>query len=394
MKAGVMKASKSKTGSAATHVAARKFSRRLLLKRAAAAAVAACIGPWIVRDAFSSSGNLRIMMWSDLLPDSVSKAFMKATGIKLSQTLYGSDEELLHRVKAFKGQGFDLISPSASYMGQWRELGLLRSFDMNKIPVSRIDKSMLDISGKAGTWDGKTHHLPFVWGFEGLAWRTDKWYKTPESLTYGDLWAPEMKGKIMGSPGSMLTAIGLYLDHAGKIPSNRMLDSYKDEDSMRRIWDKILAFAIQRRSWIKLFWEDAEGQVSGFKHNGVILGQAWNGPVVRMSLGGEPVSHRAPVEGGLAWLAGLSIPSGAENIDQAYEFLKYQYAPKSGALIANKTGYASCVAGFDKYLDGKMAKINKELKQSGVLDRLWWWPSDEPWRAAMAAEYRDKFAAA
>ncbi|HEB79068.1 MAG TPA: extracellular solute-binding protein, partial [Rhodospirillales bacterium] len=202
MKAVKMKTSKIKLSSKATLKAAKTFTRRTLLKSAVAAASAAAMGPWIVRDAFSSSGNLKIMMWSDYLPDSISQAFKDATGIHLSQSLYGSDEELLHRVKAFKGRGFDLICPTASHMAHWRALSLLQPWDMKRAPLDRMDQGMLEASLKAGTWGGKAHHLPFVWGTEGLAWRTDKWFREPADLTYGDLWSPQLKGKIMGAPNS------------------------------------------------------------------------------------------------------------------------------------------------------------------------------------------------
>ncbi|MCH7956161.1 MAG: hypothetical protein IIB63_01270, partial [Proteobacteria bacterium] len=44
--------------------------RRTVLKGAAAGAILG-MGPWIVKDAFSSSGELNILMWSDALVKSV-----------------------------------------------------------------------------------------------------------------------------------------------------------------------------------------------------------------------------------------------------------------------------------------------------------------------------------
>src|SRR3546814_13860067 len=86
-----------------------------------------------------------------------------------------------------------------------------------------------------------------------------------------------MKGKVMGRPHSMMAGIGLYLDASGQIPSNRMLDAYKDEENMRRIWEGITKFAIEHKPWIKQFWNDADGQLNGFMQNDVVLGQTWAG---------------------------------------------------------------------------------------------------------------------
>jgi len=368
-----------------------KIGRRTAMK---ATAAAIGLGPWIVRDALSSSGEIKIMIWSDYLPQAVTEPFEKATGIKIKQTTYGSNEELLNKLKAAKGRGFDLVSPTLKHMGLWKPLGLLRPWDMNRVPSEAIDKLMLESSIAAGAWKGGLHHIPFVWGTEGLAWRSDKWSPNSAELTYGDLWRPEMKGKIMGRPHSIMLTIGLYLDRIEKLPSNRMLDAYRDEDNMRRIWSKITEFAIAHKPWFKVFWDDAEAQINGFMHNGVVLGQTWDGPPTRLKNEGKPVTYTAPIEGGLGWIDGLSIPIGAESVDQVYEFLKFQYSPRNGALLANRTGYASCAAGTDKYLNEKMKSKMSEAYPNGAMNNLWWWPLEPPWYAAARAAFRDNFVAA
>src|SRR3546814_1818382 len=88
---------------------------------------------------------------------------------------------------------------------------------MNKIDTSKVVPSLLKASTGAWTWDDGNHHLPYHWGTEALAWRTDKWESSYADLSYGDLWTPEMKGKVMGRPHSMMAGIGLYLDASGQI---------------------------------------------------------------------------------------------------------------------------------------------------------------------------------
>jgi spermidine/putrescine transport system substrate-binding protein len=43
-------------------------TRRSVLKRAAAAGAVASVGPWFVRDALSSSGELNWFTWEDYAP--------------------------------------------------------------------------------------------------------------------------------------------------------------------------------------------------------------------------------------------------------------------------------------------------------------------------------------
>src|SRR5689334_11565441 len=64
--------------------AAARLSRRAVLKFAGMAAGAGAAAPWIVRDAFSSSGELNLMSWSGYDRGAALSAFTAATGIKVN----------------------------------------------------------------------------------------------------------------------------------------------------------------------------------------------------------------------------------------------------------------------------------------------------------------------
>ncbi len=382
------------SGSDATLAAARRFSRRQLLGSAAAAGAVAAVGPWLVRDARSSSGELALLMRSDYLPKVFVTRFENRSGIKVTITPYGSDAELVNKVKATKGRGFDLISPPSLSARTWEPLKLLRPFDMKRVPVDHIEAKMLKGASEHWTWNGGVHLVPYLWGTEAMAWRTDKWSTEYGKLSYGDLWLPEMKGSIMGRPYSMMVGIGLYLDAIGKLPSNRMRDTYKDEATMRKIWSEITKFAIERKSWVRQFWKDADSQISGFSQNSVVLGQTWAGPPLRLKTQGKPLAYMAPKEGALSWLDGLAIPAGARNIEQIYEFLKYVYQPAAGGLLASRTGYHAVAKRADRYLTVAAKKNFDEAYPGNALDNLWWWPPEPVWHVSARGEFRDKYVTA
>ena len=82
-----------------TSTASKKtaVNRRRVLKSGLKAAVGGAglaMGPWIVRDARSSSGSLSILMLSQHLPDNVVAGFTKKTGIKVKRETVGSNAEL------------------------------------------------------------------------------------------------------------------------------------------------------------------------------------------------------------------------------------------------------------------------------------------------------------
>ena len=103
-------------------VAARRFTRRTLLKGTAAAGTLAAMGPWIVRDARSASGELNILVWSDEVPDPLIPNFTKATGIKVNTTPFSQNEEQINKLQATGGEGFDLCQPTRDRQPQFHEL--------------------------------------------------------------------------------------------------------------------------------------------------------------------------------------------------------------------------------------------------------------------------------
>ena len=104
------KKTRSSSASELTHLAAKAFTRRTLLQGAAATGALAAAGPFVIgSEARAASGTINIMMWSDYLPKPFREKFEKETGVKIKHTPYGSNEELINKIKATRGRGFDLI---------------------------------------------------------------------------------------------------------------------------------------------------------------------------------------------------------------------------------------------------------------------------------------------
>jgi len=378
--------------SRSTAKAARNFNRRTLLKHALGVGAVAVTGPWIVQDAFSSSGEVNILCWSDYLPDAFLKNFEKSTGIIPNYTEMGSNGELINKMKASKGRGFDIIAPSVHRRSQWAHLNLTQAWDLKKIPNLKNVHSRFVIESESWIWGGGQHHLPHIWGTEGIAYRTDLFQTEYGKLSFGDLWLPEMKGSVQGRPHSMMAGIGQYLTGAGKLPP--LMASYKDETSMREIWDEITKFAIEHKPWIKSFWNNHQTQKTNFLQNDCMIGQTWDGPAIELMKDKRPIQYLAPKEGAFAWLDGLSMPIGAKNKEQAHKFVNAIYTAKSGAQMANSTGYNATVMGVRGLLDSQTKAAFDSAYPGDAFDKLWWWPDEPDWYVDIRSAYRDQFIAA
>ncbi|HMB77697.1 MAG TPA: twin-arginine translocation signal domain-containing protein, partial [Kiloniellaceae bacterium] len=160
------KKTKSQRATEKTLRAARQVSRRSLLKSAAVAGAVAGMGPWYIKKTMAAA-ELNVMMWSDYLPQEFLDAFKEETGITINHTGIGSNEEILNKMKATKGRGFDLISPTGMRALQWEPLGVLQPFDMDRIPTDRLTPSMLAVGYDDLDFGGKgSHWVPQLWGTE------------------------------------------------------------------------------------------------------------------------------------------------------------------------------------------------------------------------------------
>lgn len=369
-------------------------SRRNLLKTGTAAGVAASIGPWIVSPAvLASSGEINCTIWTDYIPAHVIDDFTNETGIKVNYTGLGSNEELLQQMKASEGVGVDLCSPTNNRSGQWSTLDLLQPFDYARISgLENLNPAMLQVGNSEWNFRSKgSHWLPFVWGTEGIAWRTDLFSPPGGIPSYGNIWDEANAGKAMIRPHSGMLGAGLYMETTGELAPGDVWKAYTDETEMRRVWDKITRFCIERKSQIKIFWNDTETQKNGLLNDGVIVGQTWGGPVLSMKSRGEPVTYQAPKEGAMAWVDGLALSAAAENIEQSYALINYLFEASVAGKSIETHGYNSAVLGAHQHTNPVYMKNFKEAYPGDALANLNPWPAEPQWYADIRSEYKDRF---
>ena len=72
--------------------------------------------------------------------------FEQKTGIKVSATPFAQTEELINKLQATGGEGFDLCMPSRSLAPQYRDLEVLAPWNTGKLHLDRLLPSMLELS--------------------------------------------------------------------------------------------------------------------------------------------------------------------------------------------------------------------------------------------------------
>jgi spermidine/putrescine transport system substrate-binding protein len=389
-----MKKSKSQLSTLET-LRMASLSRRTVMKSAVALGAVGFATPIVTQNAFSSSGELNLLMWSDEFPKDVIPNFEKASGIKINQTPFSQNEEQINKLQATGGEGFDLCQPTVNRAPQFKDLAVTAAWDMGKLKnVGNVLPAMLASSKNLWDWDGGVHHMPHCWGSEAISYRTDLYKGDVAQLSYGSLWDEGVKGHTQGRGHSFLLGIGLWWDASGKMASNRMVDGYKDEESFKKLWDPILKFAIENKAYVKQFWDSADNTKSGLMENDVWIGQTWDGPPLSLKKDGKPVNYTAPKEGAIVWMDGISMLKAAKNSEQAYAFMDYLLTPEVSGAVADGSGYNGIITGADAFTSDAFKKNFQEAYPGDALKNLWPWPAEPTWYAEIRSQYVDKFKAA
>ena len=371
------------------------ISRRRFIHGTAATATVLAAPAILTRPGFGqSSGTVNVFAWGDYIQPNMIEKFEADTGIALNLSTYGSNDEAEQKLKAAGGKGFDVIFPSVTNVANYQEgeTLYLQPIDETRLPVENVIASMYRDSIQLGAVQrGERVALPFNWGTEAVTFDDTVFSDvTDADVSYGQLWDPRAEGRAAFRQKSVLVGTGLYLDAIGEVESNRMLDMYKSEEDMRRVMDVVAAYVVENKENFGAFWNNATEALNAFQQAGCVVGQTWDSTGLLLNRDAPNLKYRMPKEGGITWMDSMAIPSGAENLEQAYAFMAAMMQPEMAGLLSMNTGYNSCMNGAAEFAGEEYARQFNEVYTAENLANLWWWQADTPYFAPVRQEYVDR----
>jgi len=376
-------------------VRAAGISRRAVLKSAIAFGAAGALAPLYSRTALSASGELNFWGWAGY-PDfakAVFPAFEKATGIKVNFKEFDTQDNMLAEAKLSAGSGgVDMIEPTVERTAAWVSNGLLQPWDLKKLSMDAYLPGLAD--GQAGEMahvEGKRYHVPSVWGTEAIVFSKKDFPTEYGKASLGDLFDDKNVGKVTLRAHSSLAAMGRWLDSQGKLPKP-FLDSYKDEATMKMLWDLVLAEAVKHKKNVVQFWSGENEAQAAFKANGAAVGLCWDS--TGYNLRNDGYGFIAPKEGAFAWNQGVVLAKAAKNVEQAHALAKWIATPEGAAMWAKAFSANGVAKGAIELADKDVASFYNASYPGDALKKLWWWPAQAAWFLKLRGEYADKWKAA
>jgi spermidine/putrescine transport system substrate-binding protein len=368
-----------------------RITRRVVLKAGAAAMAA----PWIVRDAFATSGELNFMGWSGFELKQVFINFTAKTGIKMNFASEPDNNTIFAQAKlAAKSGGIDCLEPSLDVLPAYFAADVVQPWDNVKIGLGNFESALVtgDV-GKRSVSNGQRWFMPSVWNAETLVFDTAQNPEAYGTASLADLFDPRNQAKVTARPHSLLAALGRVLDAQGKLPMP-FLDGYKSDDNMQKIWDVILTEAIAAKANFARFWSLEPEAEAAFKEGGCTLGLCWQQTGSTLQGLGLPVAAVAPKEGAFAGTQGFVLMKNAKNVDQAHAWVKYIASPEGGAAYAKAFAGNPAAKGAVEKSDPAFASFFKAAYPDDALAKLWWWPTQSGSFLKLRSDYAAKLVAA
>ena len=113
-----------------------------------------------------------------MAPDAVEQ-FKAATGNDAEVVVHATNEEIMGKLVASGGKGYDVVFVSSPFAEVLHNLGLAETIDHAKVP------NLANLYPEANALEhdpGNTFSVPYTWGTTGLCYRSDLVSAAPDSL--------------------------------------------------------------------------------------------------------------------------------------------------------------------------------------------------------------------
>jgi spermidine/putrescine transport system substrate-binding protein len=248
--------------------------------------------------------------------------------------------------------GADIVTPTEWMAARWGQMGFVQELNETNIPnkVNVVD------SLANPDWDpGRKKSLPWQGGFAGIAYNVDE---VGEIRSVEDLWAPELKGRVVvlsemrDTIGILMLANGVDISSDwGADEFNAALDVLREQVEAGQIRN------VRGNSYTEdLVNEDA------------LVAIGWSGDITAINFeneyaDGEKWKFVLPESGGTIWNDTMIVPIGSERREKAEALMNYYYEPEVAAEVAAWVNYVTPVKGA---YEAAMA-IDPELAENKMI---------------------------
>jgi spermidine/putrescine transport system substrate-binding protein len=331
-------------------------------------AVVACAAMTTLAGTAAAESKIVISNWDGYMPKDLLENFTKETGIAAEMTVHATNEEIMGKVVASGGKGYDVLFVSGQFAEALQKLGFAAELDHGKIPnLANLYPEAMQLSHDPGL----KFSVPYAWGTTGLCYRSD--VVEPAPTSWNDLLKPAdaLKGK------TTMLKTDRWLMMPALLALGYSVNSV-DEGEIA----KAKALLIETKKTL-LAYDDTtfyQKLVSGEAS----MVEAWDGWCNYGITENAAIKYVVPSEGSDMWVDTMVVTAASENREAAEAFINYVLRPEIHRWVAENILYKVPNKAAMEALDPKLieqypnigmtpAELTKyeQLRDLGEGQKLW-----------------------
>lgn len=267
--------------------------------------------------------SLVISNWEGYMPEDLPEVFDTATGYSATVSFHATNEEIVGKISASGGEGFDVAFVSGQFAQALAEQGLLAQIDHDKVPNLA---NLYPEATELGYDPGNEYSVPYAWGTTGLCYRSDLLSEAPTS--WMDLLRPS--DEATGKTTMLATERWLML------PAQKALGysvNTTDESEMNEVKDLL----IEAKGTL-LAYDDTTFYAKLVSGEAVMV-EAWDG-WCNYGIAEDPnIAYVIPDEGTDLWVDTMVIMGTSANLDAAHAFIDFVLDAENHAWVVENILY-------------------------------------------------------
>lgn len=268
--------------------------------------------------------TLNVFAWGDILDPQVVEDFEKKSGIKVHLNYYSSNEELLVKLKATKGEGYDLIIPSDYAVQVLIRENLLKPIDKAKLNFlkdlnPRLLNQFYDPDNKFS--------IPWEWEIYGIGIDQNFFKHHPFTASW----------RMIFDPSFIDYKIGMVNDPiAGVLLASFYLYGYRKDFTPDEV-QKIRELLKEQWKWVAVYADFRADYLLATQNCPVVI--ATSSYIWRTMRTFPFVNFVVPEEGTLITIENFCIPVASTKEDLIYRFVNHLYTRESSATHFKTFGF-------------------------------------------------------
>jgi len=277
-------------------------------------------------EAARPSGKIVVSNWDLYFPETLIADFTAETGIEVEWVKHTTNEDIVGKLDAANGTGYDVVLVSASFAEGLNNRGWLETLDHGLLTnISHLAPE----ADQLGYDPGNTFSIPYTWGTTGLCYRTDLVPVPPTS--WNDLLkpAPELDKKV-----TMLATDRWLL-----LPALKVLGYSLNETDQAHL-EEARDLLLETKKHLLAY--DDTTFYSRLVSGEAALVEAWDGWCnygIADETVGSKITYMIPSEGTDLWADTMTILKSSSNKPAAYAFIDYILRPEIAKTVVDLTLY-------------------------------------------------------